>query len=350
MSFRTSFINEKTGAEITDVVAIARQYLKGQFTIDVLATLPFDTIGAIFGKGQAFKVFGALKLVRVLRLNKIITYLRSTEEFKAFLKLNKLVFLLVMYLHCFGCGWWMIVSMNEEWIPTMNYNDDDYYFVYAQDIKYKYFVSLHAAVLLVTGNDVGPRDTLQVIVGSIGLFLGAIINANIFGELAVLVSQLNAKSTEFQTKLTKINTTIKNLKLPRDLEDKIRDYIITNQSALEGQEELSRFMKLLSPSIKAEVIKHEFYDVVEAQKMFGGKNEDIINDVLEKLSLNLYKPDESICTQGEYPKEMFFLCRGNADVYKTFDSAQPYFIASLEAGKMFGEIAAVLQCRSSATV
>ena len=95
-------------------------------------------------------------------------------------------------------------------------------------------MSLHAAVLLVTGNDVGPRDTLQVIVGSIGLFLGAIINANIFGELAVLVSQLNAKSTEFQTKLTKINTTIKNLKLPRDLEDKIRDYIITNQSALEG--------------------------------------------------------------------------------------------------------------------
>ena len=72
-------------------------------------------------------------------------------------------------------------------------------------------------------------------VASIGLFLGAIINANIFGELAVLVSQLNAKSTEFQTKLTKINTTIKHLKLPRPLEDKIRDYIITNQSSLEGQ-------------------------------------------------------------------------------------------------------------------
>ena len=126
----------------------------------MLATLPFDTIGALFGDAKAFKVFGALKLVRVLRLNKIITYLRSTEEFKAFLKLNKLVFLLVMYLHCFGCGWWMIVSINEEWIPPMNYNDDDHYFVYAQEIKYKYFVSLHAAVLLVTGNDVGPRDTL----------------------------------------------------------------------------------------------------------------------------------------------------------------------------------------------
>ena len=122
--------------------------------------MPFDTIGAMFGGGDAFKVFGALKLVRVLRLNKIITYLRSTEEFKAFLKLNKLVFLLVMYLHCFGCVWWMIVDMNSYWIPPMNYNDDDYYFVYAQNILYKYFVALHAAVLLATGNDVGPRDTI----------------------------------------------------------------------------------------------------------------------------------------------------------------------------------------------
>ena len=89
-------------------------------------------------------------------------------------------------------------------------------------------MALHAAVLLTTGNDCGPRGTLQVSIASIGLFLGAIINANIFGELAVLVSQLNARSTDFQTKLTKINTTIKHLKLPRPLEDKIRDYIITN--------------------------------------------------------------------------------------------------------------------------
>ena len=81
------------------------------------------------------------------------------------------------------------------------------------------------------------------------------------------------------------------MKLPRPLEDKIRDYIITNQSSLEGQEELSRFMKLLSPSIKAQVIRHEFYEVVRVQKMFGF-DEKITSDVLEKLSLNLYKPDE----------------------------------------------------------
>ena len=47
---------------------------------------------------------------------------------------------------------------------------------------------------------------------------------------------------------------------------------------------------------------------------------------------------------------MFFLCRGFCEVYKTFDQAQPYYICNLYSGAMFGEIAAVLHCRSSATV
>lgn len=77
------------------------------------------------------------------------------------------------------------------------YNYDDQNYLYEQGIIYKYFTTLHAAVLLTTGNDIGPRNTFQVFIGSMGLFLGAIINANILGELAVLVSQLNAKSAEF---------------------------------------------------------------------------------------------------------------------------------------------------------
>lgn len=164
-----------------------------------------------------------------MRLSKIITYLRSTEEFKAFLKLNKLIFFLIIYLHTFACMWWWMISDEEEWIPPMNYRDDgDWYYVYDQNIFYRYFVALHTSVLLMSGNDCGPRGTGQVTVAAIGLFLGAIINANLFGESAVLLSQLNARSNDFQIKLTKINTTIKHLQLPRPLEDKILDYIITN--------------------------------------------------------------------------------------------------------------------------
>ena len=83
----------------------------------------------------------------------------------------------------------------------MNYKDGDWYYVYSQSIFYRYFVALHASVLLTTGNDCGPRGTSQVTVAAIGLFLGAIINANIFGELALIFQSLNKEEKEFQSKL-----------------------------------------------------------------------------------------------------------------------------------------------------
>ncbi len=98
----------------------------------MLATIPFDTLAElILGKAGFFKAFGALKLVRVLRLSRIITYLRSKEEIKALLKLIKLIFYLMLYLHCFACAWWLVVKEKKTWISTLFYgNGSNWYFTY----------------------------------------------------------------------------------------------------------------------------------------------------------------------------------------------------------------------------
>lgn len=47
--------------------------------------------------------------------------------------------------------------------------------------------------------------------------MGAIINANIFGELALIFSELDKTEKQFQSKLAKINTSMINLKLPFEM-------------------------------------------------------------------------------------------------------------------------------------
>ncbi len=82
---------------------IAYDYLKGRFWIDFVATIPFDFFGElIFGKGslKMIRSIALLKLVRVLKLNKIISIMKVTNEIKLSLKLIKLIFFLIMYLHC----------------------------------------------------------------------------------------------------------------------------------------------------------------------------------------------------------------------------------------------------------
>ena len=108
------------------------------------------------------------------------------------------------------------------------YGLENKYIIYDSSIPMQYFCALHGAILLMTGNDVGPRTSLQVYLGAFGLFTGAMINANIFGELAVLITSVSSKTNSFQQKMTQVNTMISQLKLPKELGDKIRDFVNAN--------------------------------------------------------------------------------------------------------------------------
>ena len=47
VNFRTTFMNPKTAEEVTTPYLIAMNYLKTRFTVDFLATIPFDYIGSL---------------------------------------------------------------------------------------------------------------------------------------------------------------------------------------------------------------------------------------------------------------------------------------------------------------
>ena len=123
--FRTTYVDVYSGEEVLDGKRIAIRYLfgsflLGRFWLDLLATIPFDTIGERVSPGNTsfLQIFGILKLFRVTRLGRIIAYLNVKEDTKVILKLAKLVFFLIMYIHLVGCCWYWIVSQEKEWISV----------------------------------------------------------------------------------------------------------------------------------------------------------------------------------------------------------------------------------------
>ena len=48
LNFRTSFYHNRTGEEITDKSTITISYLKNMFFLDLISTIPFDTIYLAF--------------------------------------------------------------------------------------------------------------------------------------------------------------------------------------------------------------------------------------------------------------------------------------------------------------
>lgn len=101
-SFRTTITNDLTNIEITDAKTIAVKYIKGRFALDLLAAIPFDVILLLTDNhlvSNKLGLLGILKIMRILRFTKVISYLNATEKMKVTLKLLKLIFYLIVYIH-----------------------------------------------------------------------------------------------------------------------------------------------------------------------------------------------------------------------------------------------------------
>lgn len=108
INFRTTVFDELTNDEIFEAKLITQHYIKNRFLIDLIASIPFDIILSDHENKAIsihLKIFSILKMVRILRFTKVIIYLNATQSFKLSLKLFKLIFYLVVYLHIQACAW-----------------------------------------------------------------------------------------------------------------------------------------------------------------------------------------------------------------------------------------------------
>ena len=88
VNFRTTYISEKTSTEVVNGKLIAKNYIfGGRFVIDLLASIPFDLFVSSSDETHPSSsndavLLGLLKLVRLLRLGRIVTYMKMRQGYK----------------------------------------------------------------------------------------------------------------------------------------------------------------------------------------------------------------------------------------------------------------------------
>ena len=94
-------------------------------------------------------------MMRVLRFTRIISYLNATESVKQSLKLSKLIFYLLVYIHLQACGWYAYTKLDRTWYPLLDIIIDDKH-LYDASILYKYSFSVWHSVNIMGGDDMFP--------------------------------------------------------------------------------------------------------------------------------------------------------------------------------------------------
>lgn len=110
LTFRTTYY-DSDGEEVFDWKKIAKKYLLGRFFIDLISTIPLDSMGNL----PVLQTFQLLKLFRLSRISKIIKNLPLKEDLKTIIKVLNLIFMLFIYIHCIACIDFLIVNQSKKW-------------------------------------------------------------------------------------------------------------------------------------------------------------------------------------------------------------------------------------------
>ena len=148
---------------MSDIKNIQLKYIKGMFFIDVLATVPLYEVFCYILAGNIsnqIQLFSMLKLVRVLRLQRVITFMNTTDDVKLTLQLVKTSFYLILFIHVSACIWFFVVNADEDkkWKPGQTKLFGEIGKNLYEDFSpaSQLLITWYTSVLALCGNDIYP--------------------------------------------------------------------------------------------------------------------------------------------------------------------------------------------------
>jgi hypothetical protein len=95
-------------------------------------------------------------MVRLLRLRRIISYMKVQSSMKVGFKLLQLFFGLILLVHWLGCIWYLLINTdNKRWLPPKDLDAQKTNFFEIGQLE-QYTVATYQAILLIMGNEAGP--------------------------------------------------------------------------------------------------------------------------------------------------------------------------------------------------
>ena len=120
VTLNTAVLHQNEGIFHTTYTAIAFDYCKGWFVVDLASSIPIDFILLYAAPGFDASSFRLIRLVRFIRITKIIKFLRNYELSRSQNAALGVVCILGL-CHTFGCFWWYLGTTN-----TTPFTDEGY--------------------------------------------------------------------------------------------------------------------------------------------------------------------------------------------------------------------------------
>lgn len=229
LTFNTAFLNIKTEKYVFDRKAIAVEYCKFWFWVDMAATVPFDTIAESM---QTHGDISAVRIIRIFRLARLAKIYRAFKQ-KHYLEnlrinpaiVNVVVLLMQIFFiaHIFACFWHFITlpgavgSFNSNWIDTFGFTQATTGTRYVASFYY-----VIVTMLTVGYGDIYATNQLERMYAILTMLTGGVVFGALVAKVAGIIDNRNPQARAYNEKMKELKLFLVDTGLPMPIRDKAK--------------------------------------------------------------------------------------------------------------------------------
>ncbi|TYK31361.1 putative cyclic nucleotide-gated ion channel 14 isoform X2 [Cucumis melo var. makuwa] len=339
LKFRIAYVSPTSrvfgkGELVTDPKKIAERYLKSDFCIDLIASLPLPQIlgaawyllsverHAMCWKFTCRREFSPMKCLldyldcgtlndvdrRIWEVNTTVFSQCSPDEDVVFNygifadAITKNVISSRFLQKYFYCLWWGLQNLSS----------------YGQSLETSIYIG----------------ETLFAILIAI---MGLVLFAHLIGNMQTYLQSITVRLEEWRVKRRDTEEWMKHRQLPQDLQERVRRFVQYKWLATRGVDEES-ILQGLPTDLRRDIQRHLCLDLVRRVPFFAQMDDQLLDAICERLASSLCTQRTYIVREGDPVTEMLFIIRGMLESSTTDGGRLGFFNSiTLRPGDFCGE-------------
>lgn len=344
---RFALWDDKKQVVIRDLKVIWECYKQKDLVLDIVASLPIDYA---FGFVVGWQWYSAIRLFRLIRLRWLpkygvqMTLYNKQHDYEVNPYIMRLLFVLIGFLmagHWFGAGFHLIGVLDNRrglytWLDADNLLD--------APLETRYVRSVYFALVAVTTTGYGDIRAWtyaeSFYVGCIILFGGFLYYGSL-GAIASMLSSMSAEEREFQDKIDVLYTFLNKQKLPKSINQRIKNYYSYIWFRQRGAKE-DEILEDLPQSLAEEVSLALNLEIVQQIPLLDNVSLGFIKALVTQFKYHIYLPNDYIVRAHDVAVEMFIINRGSAIIWS---ANQKVAYGFLDEGDDYGIALFLMQLR-----
>ncbi|MDT0552098.1 ion transporter [Urechidicola vernalis] len=349
-------INRRTsyrfaGEEITDKRQINTRYKRKDFVFDLFAALPLEIIFILVPEVgfQEISLVLWFRLIRLIRIRQLFIIFKRWQRLYSinpgFLRIAKFFSVIMLLSHIIACGWYLSAFLSKfpekSWAVLEN--------IHISDVFTQYVRSIYWTITTMTSvgyGDIVPHLNYEYIFSIIAMLIGASTYAFIIGNIASLISSLDAQKSNYWNNLDSLKLYLKQRGVSRNVNSRVQNFYEYRWVHHRGINEDVLLNNLPEP-FRLEVMQELTKELLEEVPMFKYCSRQLKNVLILALHAETFNPGSFISRTGDNGNEIVFISKG---IIQVVNEPTGDIYCELESGEYFGNLSIVLQEKRTAAI